>query len=140
MGVTVRTRGRVPTQVWDAAASADLAAAAVAAIDARAFVRGRDVADQPFAPYSADYQEQLREAGESTRVDLTRSGALRRGVARSVSHVSTGRVVLSLPADVRERAERVQGRRAFWGLSRVDLDTIVRLVRALVARRLGVRQ
>jgi hypothetical protein len=120
MGVTTRRTGSLPTEAWDDEASADLGAALRAAMVQRAFVRGEDTSDKPFVAYDAGYAADLREAGEPTRVDLTRTGRLRAGVERSVARVDEDGVTLSLPADVRGQASGVQARRQFWGISPRD--------------------
>lgn len=137
MSVKVTRTGELPTQLWDGEASREAGAALLAAMDARIFDRGFDVHDQPFRPYSAGYATELRRAGQSTRVDLNRSGRLRLALARSVARATPEGVTLYPPAEVLEQANRLQSTREFWGVSPADEAALAGAVEGIVERAMG---
>lgn len=122
--------------VWDAQASRDLGEALRDAIHARAFVRGLDSADQPFAPYSPAYVRQLAAAGEPTRVDLRRSGRLEAAVLGSLQVTEAG-AALRIGGDEARVAGAVNAQRPFWGVSPSDRAALVDAVRAATLDAMG---
>lgn len=137
MGVQVTTTGRLPSRLWDEQASAAVARAALAAIDRRTFEAGLDVNDEPFAEYSAGYAAQLARAGESTRVDLNRSGKLRSAVASSLLQADDSGAVLGIRGPERDIAAQVSAARPFFAISPRDRMSLLEVVRAEVVRVMG---
>lgn len=105
--------------------------AAVQAIHERAFVRGLDASDRSLLPYSPAYQAQLKAAGESTRVDLRRTGRLEAAVLGSLQVTPDG-AVLRIQGDEARVAAEVQQRRPFWGVSPTDRGAIGDALRASI--------
>jgi hypothetical protein len=78
-GVKVTKRG--PQIAIDVNAMLDFLVAAAIGMVQRRTAKGLDVNGNSFAPYSAEYSEQLRAMGESTSVDLTVTGAYLAGIS-----------------------------------------------------------
>ena len=116
-------------RLWDEQATAEVGEAALAALHDRAFGRGLDVRDQPFAPYSSGYAARLKAAGESTRVDLRRTGRLEAAVLGSLE-VGATEARLALTGEEAQVAARIQVTREFWGISPIDRSAIAEAVRS----------
>lgn len=119
-------------RVWDAEASRATGAAALGLIDRRAFMRGVGVDDAPLAPYSSGYAAQLRANGESTRVDLNRSGRLRAAVADALLEATEAGAVLGIRGPESTIAGIVNAARPFWGISPTDRIAIGEATRAAI--------
>ena len=117
MGVTLRPSGTVAQFVWDDDAADEFSRIVNRMIVKRTFETRRDIDDRPYQPYSPDYREELRAAGESVRVDLYRSGELRAGIEQAVAYVDEDQIRLSIPDAVLAKATKVTTLRQFWGLS-----------------------
>lgn len=126
--------GAIPTALWDAQATRKVAGVLRGAIDARAFVRGHGIDDGPLAPYSSGYAAKLKAAGESTRVDLNRSGRLRAAVAGSLIEATSAGAVLGIRGPEAAVAGTVNAARPFWGVSPSDRLALGEAVRAQVLR------
>jgi len=134
MPVQVTTSGRLPTQVWDAQASAEAADVLRDAIDERAFVRGLDASDRPLKPYSPATRRALAAAGQATRVDLQSTGALRASLRRAVVRIDEQGAVIEVPPDQAEKAAAVQETRPWWGISPSDVATLNDAMPSIFAR------
>jgi len=132
MGVQVTSAGRLPLRLWDADASLALARETRDAVDERTFDLGQDVGDAPFRPYSAGYVADLAAAGESVRVDLNRTGALRAAVRNSIVAASAQRIVLGIVGDEGAVARQVSVDRPFFALSPNDVRRLQHIVPLLV--------
>jgi hypothetical protein len=78
-GVKVTTRG--PQAQIDVAAMLDFLVAAAIGMVQRRTAKGIDLDGRPFPGYSEAYAEKLRAMGESTKVDLTVTGAYLAGIS-----------------------------------------------------------
>jgi len=134
MPVQVTTTGRLAARVWDAQATVEAADVLRDAIDDRAFVRGLDASDRPLKPYSPATRRALAAAGQSARVDLQSTGALRASLRRAVVRFDEQGAVIEVPADQAEKAAAVQETRPWWGISPSDVEALNGALPAIFAR------
>ena len=127
MGVTVHTRGRLPTRVWDIDASRQLGDLVRRIVGERTFGRGRGDADQLHRPYSETYATE--EAGQDTP-DLQRTGLMRWSLV--VKEAALYRIVVGIIGEAAEYAGRVHALRPWLGLSADDLKRLAAAVPDMV--------
>lgn len=134
MPVKVTSTGRLPARLWDAQASREAAEVLVESMEDRAFVRGLDYRDRPLKPYTPATRRALAESGQSARVDLQQTGALRASFARAIVRVTDQGAVIELPSDQMAKAEALQETRPFWGVAPSDTEALNRAVPGIFAR------
>ena len=134
MGVKVTSTGKLPTSLWDAQATREAAEVLLDAVDARVFVRGLDASDRPLKPYSPATRAIHAAEGQSNRVDLQQTGALRAAVARSLVRVTAEAAIIEIPADQQQKAEALQQTRPFWGVAPSDELALAKALPAIFER------
>ena len=120
---------RLSGKAWDRTASLALGQAVKAVVTVRAFTKGLDTDDRPFAPYTPSYLAKRLASGRGARVNLTWTGTLSRSLR--IKSASKTRLVVGLGASAARYGTHVNAARQFMGLSPSDMRFLRKVIRRL---------